>query len=79
MMASSMTIPTANVSPSSVIEFKVKSSIRISVNVVTIDVGIAMDAISTVRQSRMKRKTMTDASRLPMIRCSSRACTEFLM
>ena len=77
IMASSITIPTARVSPSSVIEFSVKSMMRISVNVVTIDVGIAMELISTMRQSRMKSQTIRDASKLPRIRCSSSAATEF--
>ncbi len=78
-MASSMTIPTASVNPSSVIEFSVKSIMRMMVNVVTMEVGIAMELMSTVRQSRMKMKTMTLASRLPISRCSSSAATEFLI
>ena len=42
-MASSMTMPTASVSPSRVIEFRVKSMARINVKVVMIDVGMAID------------------------------------
>src|SRR5262245_57746899 len=53
IMASSITIPTARVRPSRVIEFSVKSIARIKVNVVMIEVGMAMELISTVRQSRM--------------------------
>ena len=64
-MASSMTIPTASVSPSSVIEFRLKSSIRMKVNVVMMDVGMAIELISTIRQSRMKSQTMNEASKLP--------------
>ncbi len=79
MMASSMTMPTARVSPSSVIEFNVKSIARSSVKVVTIEVGMASEAISTVRQSRMNSHTMMEANRLPSTRCSSSALTEFLM
>ena len=78
-MASSITIPTASVSPSSVIEFSVKSMARITVKVVMIEVGMAMELIRTVRQSRMKSQTMSDASKLPSTRCSSSDCTEFLM
>ena len=34
-----------------------------SVNVVMIEVGMAMELMSTVRQSRMKIQTMSDASK----------------
>ena len=44
-----------------------------------IDVGMAMKLIRTVRQSRMKKNTIIDASRLPRTRCSSSEATEFLM
>ena len=47
--------------------------------VVMIDVGIAIELIRTLRQSRMKSQTMSDASKLPITRCSSSECTEFLM
>ena len=40
---------------------------------------MAMELISTVRQSRMNSQTMSEASRLPRTRCSSSASTEFLM
>ena len=79
MIASSMTMPTASVSPSSVMEFRLKSIIRMKVNVVMMEVGIAMELISTMRQSRMKSQTMMEASRLPRTRCSSSAATDALM
>ena len=79
IMASSMTIPTASVSPSSVIELRLKSISFITVNVATMDVGIATELISTMRQSRMNSHTMNDASKLPRTRCSSSAATEALM
>ena len=72
-------MPTASVSPSSVMEFSVKSMARISVKVVMIEVGIAIELMSTLRQSRMNSQTMKDASRLPSTRCSSSDFTEFLM
>ena len=78
-MASSITMPTASVRPSSVIEFSVKSITRMSVNVVTMEVGIAIELISTMRQSRMNSQTMNEASRLPSTRCSSSAATDALM
>ena len=76
-MASSITMPTASVRPSSVMEFNVKSIIRMTVNVVMIDVGIAIELIRTMRQSRMKSQTMNEASKLPSTRCSSSAATDF--
>ena len=74
-----MTMPTARVRPSSVIEFSVMSIAFMTVNVVMIEVGMAMELISTVRKSRMNSHTMNDASRLPRTKCSSSAFTEFLM
>ena len=56
-----------------------KSITRMNVNVVTIEVGIAIELISTIRQSRMNSQTMNEASRLPSSRCSSRAATDALM
>src|SRR5262249_54568576 len=53
-IASSMTMPTASVRPSSVILFNVKFIALRSVNVATIDVGIASEAIATDRKFRMK-------------------------
>ena len=45
-IASSMTMPTASVSASMVIELRVKSSYQIRPNVAMIDVGIAIAAMS---------------------------------
>jgi hypothetical protein len=70
-MASSMTMPTARVSASSVMLLSVKSIARINVNEETIDAGIATDAMITARRLRMKNSTTSDASRLPQSRCSS--------
>ena len=60
-----MTMPTASVKASNVILFSVKSIALSSVNVATIDVGIASDAMATDRKFRMKSKTTRLASRLP--------------
>ena len=49
----------------------VKSMPRISVNVATIDAGMASAEMITARRLRMKNITTTAASRLPQIRCSS--------
>ena len=49
----------------------VKSIARMSVNVATIDAGIASAAMTTARMLRMKNMTTTAASRLPHSRCSS--------
>ena len=78
-MASSMTIPTARVSASSVMLFSEKSMPRISVKVAMMEAGIATAAISTARQLRMKSQTTTLARMLPRIRCSSSEWTEALM
>ena len=56
-IASSMTMPTASVRPSSVMLFSVKSMARISVNVAMIDAGIASDEMMTARMLRMKNMT----------------------
>ena len=79
MMASSITIPTASVSPNNVIELSVKFIARIRVKAVMMEVGMASDEISTVRQSRKNMNTTTEASREPMMRCSSSASTEARM
>jgi hypothetical protein len=47
-----------------VILFRVKPMIRISVNVAMIEAGIATDAMTVLRQSRMKSKTVR-ATRMP--------------
>ncbi len=70
-MASSMTMPTASVMPSSVMLFSVNPIRSISVNVEMIDAGMASAEISTARRLRMKNITTTAANRLPKMRCSS--------
>ena len=70
-IASSMTMPTASVSASSVMLLSVKSMARISVKVAMIEAGIASDEMITARRLRMKNSTTSDASRLPQSRCSS--------
>ena len=59
MMASSITMPTASVSASSVMLFSEKSIPRISVKVAMMEVGMATAAISTARQLRMKIHTIS--------------------
>src|SRR5450759_1067928 len=56
-MASSITMPTASVMPSSVMLFSVNPMMRISVNDEMIDAGIASDAMMTARMFRMKNMT----------------------
>ena len=68
MMASSMTMPTISVSASIVIWFSVKPMAAISAKVEMIEVGMAMAAISVVRQLARKMKMMTEARMLPSIR-----------
>ena len=75
-MASSMTIPTASVRASRVMLLSEKSYHFMIVNVAMMEVGMAMEAISTARQLRMKRNTTMLANKLPSSRCSSRASTE---
>src|ERR1051326_8428023 len=69
-MASSITMPTASVSASIVIEFSVKSSYQISPNVATIDVGIAIAAMIVDRQFQRNTRTTTAARIEPTIRWS---------
>ena len=75
-IASSMTMPTASVTPSSVMLFSVKSIARISVKVEMIDAGIASAEMMTARMFRMKNITTRAAKKLPQIRCSSSAETD---
>ena len=70
-MASSMTMPTASVIPSSVMLFSVNPMIRISVNDEMIEAGIASAEMMTARRLRMKNITTIVANRAPKIRCSS--------
>src|SRR5207244_13210487 len=53
-IASSMTMPTASVNASSVMLFNVKFITLSSVNVATMDVGIASEAMTTERKFRMQ-------------------------
>ncbi len=69
-MASSITMPVARERASIVMLLSVKSSARITVNVPTIEIGIARAAITVTRTLRMKTKTTSDASSPP----SSRWC-----
>ena len=75
-IASSMTMPTASVMPSSVMLFSVNPISRISVNEEMIDAGIASAAMMTARMFRMKNITTIAAKKLPKIRCSSSDSTE---
>ena len=70
-IASSMTMPTASVMPSSVMLFSVNPIRFISVNAAMIDAGIASAAMMTARRFRMNTITMIAAKRLPNTRCSS--------
>ena len=70
-IASSMTMPTASVMPSSVMLFSVNPMMFISVNDEMIDAGIASAEMSTARMFRMKTITTIVANSAPKIRCSS--------
>ena len=67
-MASSMTIPVASESASSVILFSVKPNTFITVKVPIRETGIAVAAIRVLRKLRRKRNTTKAANRLPRIR-----------
>ena len=75
-MASSMTIPTASVRPSSESTLRVMPSARATANVPTMDVGMAIAAIRVARTLRRKRSTTTAARTAPIERCSATAWTE---
>ena len=62
-MASSMTMPTASVSASSVSMFSVKPMAYMRAKVLMMEVGMAMAAISVVRQFRRNSRT-TRAARI---------------
>ena len=66
-----MTIPTASVSASIVIEFSVKSAYQIRPNVAMMDVGIAIAAMSVERQFQRNTSTTSAARIEPTMRCSS--------
>ena len=70
-IASSITMPTASVMPSSVMLFSVNPMMFISVNDEMIDAGMASAEIRTARMLRMKIITTMVANRAPKIRCSS--------
>ena len=70
-IASSMTMPTASVRPSSVMLLSVKPAARMSAKLAMSDAGIASDATATTRRLRMKTRITRLASRLPATRCSS--------
>ena len=64
-IASSMTMPTASVSASSVMLLSVNPAARISAKLAMIDAGIASEATSTTRKFRMNAMITRLASRLP--------------
>ena len=78
-MASSITMPTANVRANSVMLLSEKSMPRISVNVAMTDAGMATAAIKTARQLRINTQTTKLAKILPKMRCSIREWTDALM
>ncbi len=78
-MASSMTMPTASVSASSVIMFSVKPMAYMRAKVLMMEVGMAMAAIRVERQLRRKSSTTRAARIAPTIRCSWTVLTEALM
>ena len=70
-IASSMTMPTASVMPSSVMLFSVNPMMFISVNDEMIEAGIASAEMRTARMLRMNTITTIVAKSAPKIRCSS--------
>ena len=78
-IASSMTIPTASVSASIVIELSVKPWYQIRPNVAMIDVGIATAAMNVDRQFQRKTSTTAAARIDPSTRCSSTLAIDALM
>src|SRR5215204_5944608 len=78
-MASSMTIPTARVSASIVIELRVKPWNQMRPNVATIDVGMAIAAMKVERQFHRNTRTTAAARIEPTIRCSSTLLIDALM
>ena len=70
-IASSITIPTASVMPSSVMLFSENPMMFISVNEEMIDAGMASAEISTARMLRMNTITTIVANNAPNTRCSS--------
>ncbi len=78
-IASSMTMPTASVRASIVIELSVKPMKLIRPKAAMIDVGIATAEISVERRLPRKSSTTRAASTEPMTRCSSTASIEASM
>ena len=75
-MASSITIPTATVSPNSVMESMVKPFMFIKMNAPMTEMGIARKAINVERKDPINTSTMIPAKIPPKIRCSSTVLTE---
>ncbi len=78
-MASSMTMPTASVSASIVIELSVKPWYQMSPNVEMIEVGMAMAAMIVDRQFHRNTRTTAAARIDPSMRCSSTLEMDALM
>ena len=78
-MASSITIPTATVNPSNVMESMVKPIIFINRNEPIIEMGIAKKAIKVERSEPIKISTIIPAKIPPKIKCSSTVLTEARM
>ena len=78
-MASSMTMPTASVSASSVIELSVKPAAFMIPKVLTMLVGMATAAMIVERALPRKAKTISAAQMAPRTRCSFTAPTAFSM
>ena len=78
-IASSMTIPTASVRASIVIELSVKPWNQIRPKVAMIDVGMAIAAMNVERQFHRNTSTTAAARIEPTIRCSSTLLIDALM
>ena len=74
-MASSMTMPTASASASSVMVLSVKPSHHMHTNVPMIEVGMASAAMIVLRKLPRNSSTTSAASSAPRIRCSLTAST----
>ncbi len=74
-IASSITIPTASAKASKVMVSSVKPSNHMHANVPTIEVGMAMAAISVLRTLPRNTSTTRAAKMAPRIKCSFTAST----
>ena len=74
-MASSMTMPTARASASSVMILSVKPIAHIRAKVPMMDTGMASAAMTVLRQLPRKMSTITAAKTAPSTRCSLTAST----